>query len=130
MESWFDWMTSAGVPDPTAMSVFEQRLAMQLMHVLLLKPESLADGFASLDRLPAVRNEVANLLLLDRQQLDAVPQPLEGMVDVPLVAHARYTRAEVFAAIGISTPAKPKEHREGVYYASNQRTQLMFVTLK
>ena len=51
------------------------------------------------------------------------------MADVPLMAHARYTRAEVFAAIGISTPAKPKEHREGVYFASDQRTQLMFVTL-
>ena len=46
------------------------------------------------------------------------------------MAHARYTRAEVFAAVGISTPAKPKEHREGVYFARDQRTQLMFVTLE
>lgn len=130
VDRWFDWMTGTDVPDTTAMSALEERLAMQLMHLLLLKPESLADGFATLWRLPAVREEVAGLLTLDRQHLDVVPQHLDGMTDVPLMAHARYTRAEVFAAIGISTPAKPKEHREGVYYASDQRTQLMFVTLE
>lgn len=129
METWFDWMTNSEVPDPSAMSVLEQRLAMQLMHLLLLTPESLAGGFHILWKLPAVRDEIAGLLVLERQNLDAVPQHLDGMGGVPLMAHARYTRAEVFAAIGISTPGKPKEHREGVYYASNQRTQLMFVTL-
>jgi hypothetical protein len=45
------------------------------------------------------------------------------------MAHARYTRAEVFAAIGISTIDRPKEHREGVYFAAGLRVQLMFVTL-
>ena len=30
------------------------------------------------------------------------------------MAHARYTRAEVFAAMGVSAIDKPKEHREGV----------------
>lgn len=129
VETWFDWMTGTDVPDTTGMSVLEQRLAMQLMHLLLLKPESIADGFSTLWKLPAVRDEIAGLLVLDRQQLDAVPRDLDGMGDVPLMAHARYTRAEVFAAIGIGTPSKPKEHREGVYYAGDQRIQLMFVTL-
>lgn len=45
------------------------------------------------------------------------------------MAHARYTRAEVFAALGISTIDRPKEHREGVYFATELRAQLMFVTL-
>ena len=45
------------------------------------------------------------------------------------MAHARYTRAEVFAALGVSTIDKPKEHREGVYFAAVAATQLMFVTL-
>ena len=79
VEHWFDWMTSTDDPDPTGMSVRDRRLAMQLMHLLLLKPVSLAEGFATLGRLPAVRDEIASLLLIDRQQLDALPQPLEGL---------------------------------------------------
>jgi len=129
VETWFDWMTNSEAPDPSVMSVLEQRLAMQLMHLMLMKPATLGDGFTTLWAMPAVREEIAELLTLERQQLDAVPQALEGMDDVPLMAHARYTRAEVFAAIGISTLAKPKEHREGVYYSPDHRTQLMFVTL-
>jgi superfamily II DNA or RNA helicase/HKD family nuclease len=129
VETWFDWMTNSDAPDPSVMSVLEQRLAMQLMHLMLMKPATLEDGFTTLWAMPAVREEIAELLTLERQQLDAVPQALEGMDDVPLMAHARYTRAEVFAAIGISTLVKPKEHREGVYYSPDHRTQLMFVTL-
>ena len=45
------------------------------------------------------------------------------------MAHARYTRAEVFAAMGVSAIDRPKEHREGVYFEPDLRTQLMFVTL-
>jgi hypothetical protein len=45
------------------------------------------------------------------------------------MAHARYTRAEVFAALGVSTVDRPKEHREGVYLVAESRVQLMFVTL-
>lgn len=126
---WFDWMTADGPVDADALSVVDRRLAMQLMHTLLLRPASLQEGFDVFGRQPAVRQEIAELLTLVRADLAIAPVPLLGLRDVPLMAHARYTRAEVFAALGVSTVDKPKEHREGVYFVPESKTQLMFVTL-
>jgi superfamily II DNA or RNA helicase/HKD family nuclease len=126
---WFDWMTANAPVDADALSLAEQRLAMQLMHLLLLQPDSLQEGFDTLWRQPAVRHEIAELLTLVRAELDITPTPLLGLADVPLLAHARYTRAEVFAAVGVSTVDRPKEHREGVYFVAVSQVQLMFVTL-
>jgi hypothetical protein len=102
---------------------------MQLMHLLGMKPSTLQEGFDELWRHPAVLAELAELVPLVHAQRDADVMPLSGLEDVPLMAHARYTRAEVFAAMGISAIDKPKEHREGVYFVPKSRTQLMFVTL-
>ncbi len=129
VDRWFDWMTTDSPTDAGELSVADQRLAMQLMHTLLLTPGTLQEGFDRLWQHPAVRSEVAELLTLVRADLDVAPQPLLGLANVPLMAHARYTRAEVFAALGVSTIDKPKEHREGVYFHSDAGIQLMFVTL-
>jgi hypothetical protein len=129
VNTWVDWLTSAAPPVASAFSRVEQRLAMQLMHLLLMTPPTLEAGFERLWRHDAVRAEIAELLTLVHADLDASPIPLMGLVDVPLMAHARYNRAEVFAAMGISTVDTPKEHREGVYFAATASTQLMFVTL-
>lgn len=126
---WFDWMTADEPVRADELSVVDQRLAMQLMHTLLLKPATLQEGFDVLWRQPAVRQEIAELLVLVRSDLAVAPVPLLGLADIPLMAHARYTRAEVFAALGVSTVDRPKEHREGVYFVPESRIQLMFVTL-
>ena len=102
---------------------------MQLMHGLNLKPDSLEDGFAALWRHAAIRAEIGELLPLTYERRDTTVVAMPGLEHLPLQAHARYTRAEVFAALGISTISQPKEHREGVYFAEAQRIQLMFVTL-
>ena len=119
---WFDWMTADSPVEADELSVVEQRLAMQLMHTLLLKPGALQEGFDILWRQPAVRAEIAELLTYLRSDLAVAPVPCSDFADVPLMAHARYTRAEVFAALGVSTADKPKEHREGVYFVPQSRT--------
>ena len=129
VDTWFDWLTSDEPPAVSAFKRVEQRLAVQLMHLLAMMPPTLGAGFERLWRHDAVRAEIAELLTLAHASLDASPRPLMGLGDVPLMAHARYTRAEVFAAMGVSTVDKPKEHREGVYFAPTTATQLMFVTL-
>lgn len=129
VETWTRWLTADAPIDAAHLSVSERRLAMQLMHTLLLTPETPQQGFDVLWANPAVRAEVAELLALTRADIDATPLPLAGLEQVPLMAHARYTRAEVFAAIGVSTFERPKEHREGVYYLRDAGIQLMFVTL-
>ncbi len=126
---WFDWLKADEPVSAGELSIAEQRLAMQLMHCLLMKPHTLEEGFNKLWRHPAVRDEIAELLTLNRADLDVSPVPLLGLADVSLMAHARYTRAEVFAALGVGTVERPKEHREGVYFVEHSRVQLMFVTL-
>ncbi|MGO1971418.1 MAG: DUF3427 domain-containing protein [Propionibacteriaceae bacterium] len=129
VNSWFDWMTADSPIDAGVLTVAEQRMAVQLMHTLLLTPNSLQEGFDILWRHQAVREEVAELLTLVRADLHLAPVPLLGLPDVPIMAHARYTRREVFASLGVSSVNRPKEHREGVYFVAEPGVQLMFVTL-
>lgn len=127
--TWSKWLAADDVPRANDLSLAESRSAMQLMHLLGMKPSTLQVGFDLVWRQPAVLAELAELVMLVHAQRDAEVRPLPGLEDVPLMAHARYTRAEVFAATGISVIDKPKEHREGVYFVPRSRTQLMFVTL-
>ncbi len=126
---WFDWLASPEPPDPSTFSLLEQRLAVQLLHGLNLKPPTLEDGFEVLWRYRAVRDEIAELLTLTRPMIDASPVPLLGLADVPLMAHARYTRAEVLAAIGVSQVDRTFPQQTGVHFEPASRIQLMFVTL-
>ncbi|MCB0877888.1 MAG: DUF3427 domain-containing protein [Thermoleophilia bacterium] len=129
VNAWTQWLEGSQRPDVTSFNPAEQRMAVQLMHLLLYYPSTVEEGLETLWELPAVRDEICQLLRLDAGQLDATPKPLLGLPDVPLQVHARYHRDEVFAALGISSIDKRKEHREGVFYARDLRTQLMFVTL-
>ena len=126
---WSGWLRSDASPDLSTFSTVDHRLATQLFHVLAMRPGSWDEGFANIWQFPAVRSELLELLQLERADLDAVPVALTALTDTPLRAHARYTRAEVFAALGVSTVDSPKEHREGVYFIDSSSTQLMFVTL-
>lgn len=129
VNTWTAWLDGSAPPPMNDLTEAERRLAVQLMHQLLLQPGSVDEGFDILWRYPAVRDEIRQLLRLEALQLDATPRPLLGLPDVPLQVHARYARDEVFAALGLSAVEKRKEHREGVYFAKELRTQLMFVTL-
>jgi len=129
IDAWITWLGRTTPPMADDLSVAEARLAMQLMHLLGMTPSSLPSGFEQLWRHDPVRAEIVELLALAHAARDAAVSRLVGLDQVPLMAHARYTRAEVFAAMGISTIDRPKEHREGVYFATELRAQLMFVTL-
>lgn len=129
VNTWSAWLEAAMPPRASDLDAAQQRLAVQLMHLLLLEAQSLEEAMAVLWRYPAVRDEIVQLLQLEALTLDATPRPLLGLAGVPLQVHARYTRDEVFAALGVSTIAQRKPHREGVYYVPNLSVQLMFVTL-
>lgn len=127
-QTWAKWLEGTP-PQLDGLSEGESRIAMQLLHLLGQKPTTLQAGFDLLWRSEPVRAEIIELLDLTKRASDTTVANLDGLDQVPLLAHARYTRAEVFAAMGISSFEKPKEHREGVYFDPERRTQLMFVTL-
>jgi superfamily II DNA or RNA helicase len=80
-----------------------------------------------------LRDEILELLevLDDRaeHQTFLIADELPGFDDVPLALHARYTRDEVFAALGRSTVASPFTHREGPFWHEPTNTDYFFVTL-
>jgi superfamily II DNA or RNA helicase/HKD family nuclease len=129
VNQWSAWLAADVPPSGRDLDEARRRLAVQLFHLLLMYPASIDAGFEALWRHPAARDEIAQLLRVQSGALDARPHPLLGLPDVPLQVHARYARAEVFAALGVATVDKPKAHREGVYFDEASRTQLLFVTL-
>ena len=126
---WSDWLSRSTPPDVSTLTVAQHRSAVQLLHGLNLRPPTLEEGFAVLWRQRSVRDEIAALLALTRPQADALPIPLLGLDDVPLLAHARYTRAEVLAATGVSDVSRSFPQQSGVHLEPSARVQLMFVTL-
>jgi superfamily II DNA or RNA helicase/HKD family nuclease len=128
-EAWSDWLSGSTPPDASTFTRLQKRLAMQLLHGLNLRPPTLDGGFQVLWRHRAVRDEIAELLALTRRMIDASPAPLFGLGDVPLMAHARYTRAEVLAATGVSDIDRTFPQQSGVHFDHSSRMQLMFVTL-
>lgn len=61
---------------------------------------------------------------------DVAGEPVDGMpVDWPISLHAKYSRSEVMAAIGKHTDTTRGQSREGILRLTDQKIEIMFVTL-
>ncbi|WP_040491871.1 DUF3427 domain-containing protein [Ilumatobacter nonamiensis] len=86
---------------------------------------------------PQVRSELLEVFGLLAERVDHVHRPLETHPDCPLQVHARYTRLEILASLGLgarradpdSTRAKIPAWQSGVYDASVAGTDLLAFTL-
>jgi HKD family nuclease len=89
----------------------------------------LDEFFASVWQERAVRKELIALLdVLDaRSATRAAPSGLE--VEIPLTLHARYSRAEIIAAVGFGEGVKPKVTQGGILWAPGARCDVFFVDL-
>ncbi len=120
-------------PDPGRLDERERRLLTMLHFDLWGRSEAPATLSESLRRLwvhPAGRDELVQLLELLADQATSMGRDGGLGQDVPLLAHQRYARDEVLAALGVATPEHPPTLREGVYYASALKTDVFFVTLQ
>jgi hypothetical protein len=91
----------------------------------------------ALDDSEPIRNELQQVLdvLEDRAEhqtfrLSDALSDQPQFADVPLALHARYTRDEVFAALGRSTLDKPFSQREGPFWHLPTNTDYFFITLE
>lgn len=91
-------------------------------------PDSLSQARSLLQAHPALVDELHELLSLLEAEAAHLTYPLEN--GMPLSVHARHSLVDVFAAIGRLTPGAFYQHREGVYYDRDTKTDLFFVTLK
>ena len=90
---------------------------------------SLQEGCELLWNHPQVRAEILELLDVLGTRIDHVSHPLEGQADVPLLAHARYSRVEILAAFGVGDGARVSPWQTGVYWAEAARADLLAFTL-
>lgn len=120
-------------PDPATLSARDRRLLRMLVATLVdkaaPKSASLGEGAALVWAHPQVRAELRALfeVLTDRQT--HVSTPLGTHPAVPLAVHARYTRIEVLAALGVGEGAKVAPWQSGVYWAKEARADLLAFTL-
>lgn len=78
---------------------------------------------------PQVRSELSELLAVLAERVDHIHTPLAGHPDVPLQVHARYSRIEILAAMGVTRQAKIPPWQTGVYEAAGERAELLAFTL-
>jgi superfamily II DNA or RNA helicase/HKD family nuclease len=111
----------------------ERRLLRMLVasvgDQVLTKSDSLQDAVNLLWLHPQVRAELAQLLIELDERVDHLHGDLERHPDVPLQVHARYSRIEILAALGIGTNAKVAAWQTGVYEAKSEKAELLAFTL-
>jgi len=79
---------------------------------------------------PQVRDEVGQLLSVLDRRIDHLHQSLDTHPDVPLQIHARYSRIEILAAMGVRAErAKVLSWQSGVFDAKDANADLFAVTL-
>jgi hypothetical protein len=88
-------------------------------------------GFELLAQHDAVRDELQQLIAYGMADVEHVTRPLEpGLESVTLCTDARYSSAEVLAALGYATLERPPANfREGVLWTESLQTDALFVTI-
>lgn len=117
-------------------SVVQGRLAEMLRYSLYPDGGGFADAVAGL-------TAVAGEPILDemRQVIDiafdaahrstvALCELIPTLADVPLAVHARYTREEILAGLGVADRRRPSHFREGVLWCADANADAFFITLK
>lgn len=126
-------LTEANVPSLATLDERRQRLATMLAW-------GLGSGFtshASVDEYliatqaeSAARQELLELLDVLDSRSDTRSTPSVLPPEVPLTLHARYTRAEVIAALRFGEGVKPKVTQGGILWMPGARCDAFFVDLR
>lgn len=111
----------------------ERRLLRMLVGSLVdqavSKEATLEEGVKLLWQHPQVLSEVEQIAEVLRPNVDHLHHALPAMPSCPLRVHARYTRVEILAALGIGDGAKVAPWQTGVYFAKEANADLFAFTL-
>ena len=114
-------------------TVTENRYLRMLVGSLLdqvaSRKMSLVDGFSLVWQHPQVLSEVHQLCEVLSDGVSHLQFDLPEVVSCPLRVHARYTRIEILAAIGVGDTAKTAPWQTGIYWAEEANCDLLAFTL-
>lgn len=133
LDAYRAFFASATPPSIEGMSEVQRRLLRMLVASIatgaIEKTTTLEDACALLWRHPQVRAELSELFGVLADRIDHVQTPLGAGTPVPLQVHARYSRIEILAALGVGETARVAPWQTGVYWAKEARTDLLAFTL-
>ena len=134
LDAWARWLADERPPDVRALDVAERRLLRMLVAQVadraLAKGMTLAEGAALVWAHAQVRAELAELCEILRGRGDHVQHALAARPDVPLRVHARYSRLEILAALGVKEElARVGAWQTGVLWVPQARADLFAFTL-
>jgi superfamily II DNA or RNA helicase len=109
-----------------------RRWRMLLLQLWGTSPDRLAlqDALHRLWACPAVLDELRELFALLMERTDHLAPPLAWEQPVPLALHARYSRAEIYAAFGLISDTQQTTGQSGVLFDRATQCDVFFITLK
>jgi hypothetical protein len=128
---WRLWRSSVAT-DKRESETDRRRWRMLLLQLWGTSPDRLALQDA-LDRLwacPACLDELRDLFTLLLERTDHLAPPLDWDQPVPLALHARYSRAEIYAAFGLISDTQQTTGQSGVLFDRATQCDVFFITLK
>jgi superfamily II DNA or RNA helicase/HKD family nuclease len=133
MSTYRRLLDGPAAPQVAALTERERRLMRMLVAGLaeraLTKDDTLQYGVDLVWAHPQVRTELLELLPVLEHAVDHVHDDLAVRPDVPLQIHARYSRFEILAAMGVDSGAKIAAWQTGVYEAKEEKAELLAFTL-
>jgi superfamily II DNA or RNA helicase/HKD family nuclease len=126
-------LDAPAAPTVSSLPERERRLVHMLVAALadrvLSKESTVQEAIDLLWAHPQVRAELLQLLGVLDDRVDHMHTRLSTHADIPLQVHARYSRIEILAAMGLSTSAKIAAWQSGVYEAKDANAELFAFTL-
>ena len=130
LDSYRSFLKLEAAPDPAALTERERRQLRMLVVSLtsLRQSDSMQQALDEVWAHPQPRSELVEVLELLKGRSDHVHLPLD-LRDTPLCVHARYTRNETLAALGVGRGAKPPAWQTGVWWDAESQTDVFAFTL-
>jgi hypothetical protein len=133
IESWRAFLAADVPPRVDGLVERERRLLRMLVASVggesLTKDATLDDGAALVWSDAVVRRELRDLLDVLDGRIDHVPRELARIPEAPLRVHARYTKLEILAALGVGDGAKVGPWMTGVRWLPEVPTDVFTFTL-
>jgi superfamily II DNA or RNA helicase len=133
LDAYLALLAHARSPNVEAMPERQRRLVRMLVGSLV---ESAVEGTATLQQgldllwdHPQVRAELIELFGVLAGQVDHVQHDLVTHLDSPLRVHARYSRIEILAAMGVGSAARVAPWQTGVRWLEDEKVDLFAFTL-
>ena len=133
IETYLEFLELESAPRAEQLTERDRRLLRMLVdsvtEQVITKEMNLQSAADLLWSHPQVVSELAELLQILRGRIDHVHGEVLERPNVPLQVHARYTRREIIAALGIGKAAKVLAWQSGVFKAEEEQSELLAFTL-